>query len=168
MDAQDGRSKFAIMNEMASSSEKEPLFRRPRIDLWNQFENPADSPIRSLPDLVRFNAKHNPSHLFCVQAKASLNGVAVAPTRITFLEFHQAVRRCCRWINENVPNTTAPALTESGELQKGPSVALLLESDIGLFIHLVALLSLGIPVNFLRFVASRTVLLTLGRVSSYP
>ena len=40
-----------------------------------------------------------------------------------------------------------PGSREDGTIERGQPVALLMESDVGLFIHLLSLLSLGVPVS---------------------
>lgn len=123
-------------------------FRRPRIKLLDESPKPDGSAIRCLPDLVEYNAAENPDHLFCVQVLHRQGGFEEDLFRsITFLELEESVRRCCYWIQSQAGGHLSSAIAEDGPLQKSPPIALFLESDIGLFIHIVALLSLNVPVS---------------------
>lgn len=106
------------------------------------------SAIHSLPDLVDFNAEHNPDHEFALQ-EVRHGGKHVSLTPITFRELQLAATTCARLIRKQLPGE--PAEAEGGH-QGGtrPPVAVFLESDINLFIHLVALLYLNIPVRGAR------------------
>ena len=118
-------------------------FRRPRIRLLDEPPKSDKSAIRCLPDLVEYNAAENPNHLFCVQALRRQGSFREDLFRsITFIEFEKSVRRCSYWIQSK----TGGHLCDRS-LQKSPPIALFLESDIGLFIHIVALLSLNVPVS---------------------
>lgn len=109
----------------------ESFFKRPIFSprpLGHRLEpDVAGSDISSLPDLVRFNARKNPNHIF---AKAS---------KITFSQLEELIRRCAGWLR-----STVTSARQNGD--SDTPVALYLESDIGLFIHLVALLSIDVPV----------------------
>jgi hypothetical protein len=102
--------------------------------------------IRCLPDLVHFNATHNPHHLFCVQAEQTWSGPD-AYLEVTFRDLALAVQKTCDWILGNVDGARRAAKDESGRMVKSKPVALYMESDVGLFVHLVALLTLNIPVS---------------------
>lgn len=96
--------------------------------------------IRSLPDLIDFNAEANPDHTFCIQAEArppSDSGTQFGTRRISFKDLKNAVGACSEWLVENVGQSRA---TDSRP------VALYIESDVGLFIYIAALLASGIPV----------------------
>lgn len=121
-------------------------FRRAKWTLLPDRQVPPDeTTIQCLPDLVEFNAIHNPDHLFCLQAGVEVEHAQ--STKITFAEFARAVEQCGYWIRTKVPSATPPVLTEEGGLRKASPVALLLGSDLGLFMYLVALLSLNVPVS---------------------
>ena len=99
--------------------------------------------IASLPDLIRFNARENPEHIFCVQAETA--GASRYDSRkITFSQLDGAVDSCATWIHQVVKSSSP---RNSGEKPPRP-VALYLESDIGLFIHVAALLAMDIPVRY--------------------
>ncbi|KAI1762633.1 hypothetical protein GGR53DRAFT_500986 [Hypoxylon sp. FL1150] len=106
-----------------------------------------ESNISSLPDLVRFNARENPHHVFALQTEinhdqANETGESTYNvSQITFQHLETLVRRCVCWIR----NTVATPNSDEDFNTRSP-IALYLESDIGLFIYLVALLSIDVPV----------------------
>ena len=126
-------------------------FERPEIQLLPipRAQSKPGSPyvIRSLPELVYFNAFHNSDHVFCLQSKQSQHTTALDFTRITFRQLAQAVESCCSWILANVEDAHSAVLREGGIVHKAPPVALFLESDVSLFIYIAALLAVNIPVS---------------------
>lgn len=90
--------------------------------------------INSLPGLIDFNSEHNASHVFALQ-EIRKDGKHEKLIPVTFGELKRAAISCAHLIRATVP----------GQAQK--PVALCLESDINLFVHLVALLYLNIPVS---------------------
>ena len=133
--------------------DEETTFKRPVFQL---LPIPPDSDsesqrslLRSLPDLVHFNAIHNPRHLFCLQGSNSRN----APDKddfipMTYSQLGFAVENCCIWILQVIHNAHPATLKDGVSVQKAPPIALFLESDVGLFIYMIALLTLNIPVRF--------------------
>ena len=117
-------------------------FKRPSFRLIGK-PGSTDDNIRSLPDLLEFNKVHNPDHLFCIQALSQNEEFGKAAKPITFGEFERAVRRCCRWIEKQVGS--ASVARELAE--KRQPIALYVESNVGLFTLILALLSLNIPVS---------------------
>lgn len=131
-------------------------FERPRFKLFLEPGAADFESIRSLPDLIQFNAVHNPNGAFCTQTKQSqFPGQEFQIVEVTFLGLAQAVERCCQWILSNIKEARSAKLAGDGSVQKGQPLALFLESDLTLFIYLAALLTLNIPVGimeaFLRF-----------------
>lgn len=123
---------------MASSSAR---FETPGIDL--QAPDKDCDAIRTIPELIDFNAKHNPDLLFCEQAtKASQNAIA-----ITHLQLWHAILRCSTRLIAEIAELKCPSENDEGGFAKSQPVALFLESDVGLLIHLFALMSLGVPVS---------------------
>ena len=131
----------------------EKQFQRPTFSL---LPIPSDSStqweplstLRTLPDLVHFNALHNPHLVFCLQSRQSqCTPGDVEFTTITFRQLGCAVESCCSWILQNIQAAHAARLGDGDIVQKAPPIALFLESDVGLFIHIVALLTLNIPVR---------------------
>ncbi|TGJ78534.1 hypothetical protein E0Z10_g10232 [Xylaria hypoxylon] len=109
-------------------------------------DNITDDNISSLPDLIRFNAKNNPNHIFCLQTKNSTqnkasSGYCYSATPITFEALQNAVTSCAHWITKNVLLLTAEA-----RKSENTPIALYFESDVGLFLHLSAVLTLNVPV----------------------
>ena len=123
-----------------SSPNSHPLFRRANFQIDSKTE--SSDLIRTLPELVEFNATYNPQHLFCLQANK-----AGEATRISHLELKYAVLRCSAWLRDKVPGLKGPEKGEDGKVSRGPPIALLMESDIGIFIYLLSLLSIGVPVS---------------------
>lgn len=127
------------------------IFERPRFSPLPRKQITEDQPetITSLPDLIKFNARHNPDHTFCIQARSSSerNGAAKRKNpafdacSITFAQLETAVYACASAIS-----TLATRDQESNYLTTSQPLALYLESDVGLFFHLAALLTLNLPV----------------------
>ncbi|KAL8823833.1 MAG: hypothetical protein Q9191_005511 [Dirinaria sp. TL-2023a] len=148
---------------LAAMGSYSPSFERPNFRLvLDQSAAEAES-IRSLPDLVLFNALYNPQAIFCAQiqqSKIPQNDFEIV--EVTFLELAHAVERCCQWILSNIGGVYPAKVFEDGEVQKGPPLALFLESDLTLFIYIAALLTLNIPVGIIcsPFAALPVVFLT--------
>ncbi|KAI8630830.1 acetyl-CoA synthetase-like protein [Xylariaceae sp. FL1651] len=128
-------------------------FQRPRFSPRtpepSSDPQPDETAISSLPDLIQFNARHNPDNVFCLQAESETPPQAHADSvgrhysacKITFKSLERAVSSCARWIYNNVP---LPGPDSDAAARK--PIALFLESDFGLFLHLAALLTLDVPV----------------------
>ncbi|KAI0541768.1 hypothetical protein GGR58DRAFT_456119, partial [Xylaria digitata] len=116
-------------------------FRRPhlRLDKPNN-----DVSIRSVPELVDFNAVNNPDALFCVQAIKGL-----ADRAVTMSQLRDAVIRCKDALQQDSLNVRSPIRTEEGKILKNTPVAVFMDSDLGLLVHLLALMGLGVPVLLL-------------------
>ncbi|PVH96862.1 acetyl-CoA synthetase-like protein [Periconia macrospinosa] len=102
---------------------------------------------RSLPSLVDFNATHNPHYLFAIQAQKH-GDEPLQLQDISHSQLRDAILRCQSWLETNVKELQPP-VEKDGVVNKGSPVALLMESDVGLFIHQIALLGLGVPVLLL-------------------
>lgn len=68
--------------------------------------------------------------------------------RVTHLQLAQAVGKCSEWLVQNVGELRRPWRDESGASRKGPPIALLMESDVGILFHLFAFMTLGVPVSW--------------------
>lgn len=120
------------------------IFRRPALNLGRQGEG-----IRSLPDLLQFNAQHNKDHVFCLQASVDRghgsherHGPRDYVTRpVTMSQLHGAVLACAAWMKRELPPHDPETEPDAR------SVALFMESDVGLFVCLAAALYLGVPVS---------------------
>lgn len=125
-----------------------PGFHRAVFDLTSDKTESTRNSIRSLPDLILHNAVYNPQKTFCLQAKQpSKPGEEFEFVNVSFLELALSVERCCNWILNNIDGTHAARIDSNGCVQKCKPVALLLESDLTLFVYLAALLTLNIPVS---------------------
>ncbi|CUS10367.1 unnamed protein product [Tuber aestivum] len=122
---------------MASSS-----FRRPRFSLLKSLPIDQDDNIRTYPELLAFNAKYNPSHIFCLQG---VKDHQEAPVPITFAQAQRSVQHCMGWLAKNVEGIHRPREVR-GKVEKAAAVGILMGSDIGIVIYVMALLSLGVPV----------------------
>lgn len=134
------------------------IFERARFDLLLDQRPATADTIRSLPDLIHFNAIHNPNTLFCIQLK-QLAENETEEIRVTFSELATAVEQCCVWILSTVKAVRPANLTSDGSVQKSPPVALFLESGVTLFVYMMALLTMNIPVGHYlpNFMAKRLV-----------
>ena len=125
-------------------------FERARFDLLLDQKITTADTIRSLPDLIHFNAIHNPHMLFCIQLKQSTKpGLEkeVEDVRVTFSELATALEHCCVWILSTVKGIHPAHLTHDDSVRKSPPVALFLESGVTLFVYMMALLTLNVPVG---------------------
>lgn len=133
---------------IVTSSFKRPYFRPTVPSRESEAANGQDT-IASLPHLIQYNAKENPDHIFCVQAEVKSNEAhdvtdvsRFDARRITFSQLDRAVDTCATWIHKIV-KPSSPLDTSSSTPRP---IALYLESDVGLFIHLAALLTMDVPV----------------------
>ncbi|KDQ12505.1 hypothetical protein BOTBODRAFT_176443 [Botryobasidium botryosum FD-172 SS1] len=115
-------------------------FVRPKFS-FDPSKNPSSDDLLTLPSLLEFDAKHNPDHLFCLQYHRD---TSLPPHRIRIADLQAAVLRCSAWLAEK--GLVAPPQWVDGKLVKASPVALLMASDVGLFIFLLALLRVGVPV----------------------
>ncbi|CAG8883007.1 unnamed protein product [Penicillium egyptiacum] len=119
-------------------------FRRAPIDLYPAEGKESDY-MRSLPEIIEFNSQANPDHLFCIQALKGAESI-----RISNRQLRYAIASCGKWLQDNVSALELPAAAGGDqEVQKGAPVALLMDSDVGLFFHQMALIGLGVPVLLL-------------------
>ncbi|EPQ54396.1 acetyl-CoA synthetase-like protein [Gloeophyllum trabeum ATCC 11539] len=111
-------------------------FTRAHINLGYAPDHPDG--VNTLPELIDFNARHNPDHVFGLQTRA---GDGVPPCQITFKQLQEAVERASAWLVKSGATTgrTRPE-------EKVPPVGILLGSDITIYIYIAALLRIGTPV----------------------
>lgn len=115
----------------------------PRYSAPPEGTDSGDLWCSSLSELLSFNAQRNKNHLFCLQAEVKQHGESTSSEHdtgynvreITYGQLFSAVNRCSAWM--------------SCRLERFPRspVALYIESDIGLFIYLAALLTSDVPVS---------------------
>ena len=118
-------------------------------NLWlpTYTSRPQRSSIRTLPELVEYNAQHNPNYLFCQQAQRSNDSLHLLS--VTHAQLRDAVLQCQEWLQQTLKGLELQRLSGDGRSIKGSPVALFMESDVGLWIHLLALMGLGVPVVLL-------------------
>ena len=130
-----------------ASGNKEHAFDRPPLDpkgsSANQHGNKRKNSgtIHSLLDLLDFNAARNPNHVFCLQELKNESRLH----KLTFNGLADAVGICTAWLSHEI--TDLASSQQSGEKENIAAVALLMGSDITLFIYVLALMRLGIPVH---------------------
>lgn len=112
-------------------------FIRPHIKLG--YGEDHLSGVQSLPELIEFNGKNNPNHLFSLQNR---NGKDAYPCEITFSQLQSAVEIASTWLDKS-DCTTGRTRREQPVLPVG----ILLGSDISIFIYMAALLRMGTPVS---------------------
>ncbi|KAK3695745.1 hypothetical protein B0T22DRAFT_509135 [Podospora appendiculata] len=130
-----------------SSSFARPTLYYPSSKL-KRLQNDPDT-IKTLPAVVDFNAARNPNYTFCVQGeriKTDDGGSTTQAVAISHREFRDGILRCQDWLLRTVAEMQLPTTTSDGVTTKGPPVALLMESNVGLAIHILALMGLGVPV----------------------
>lgn len=120
------------------------MFTRAAIDLKD-----LNSCIRTVPELIEHNATENGEHVFCIQCTKKDQDGSLQFTSISHLQLKQAILRCSAWLKENVPELVLPQKSDEGVFVKGPPAALLVESDVGLFVLKLSLISLGVSVVLL-------------------
>ncbi|KAI1746118.1 hypothetical protein F4680DRAFT_442389 [Xylaria scruposa] len=108
-------------------------------------DNILESDISSLPDLIRFNARENPHHVFALQselreAMSIESEEDIYGVQITFKQLDEMVRACGSWIRKAVISSN-----QYIKLGEQAPIAIYVESGVGLFLHLAALLSMNIP-----------------------
>ncbi|CCX04911.1 Similar to Polyketide synthase HetM; acc. no. P37693 [Pyronema omphalodes CBS 100304] len=124
-------------------AEAPKAFTRPTFELCTPLESHDN--IRTGAELLRFNAENNADLLYCLQAKKPA-GDDLEFDKITFKDMYRAVLNCAAWIKKDVTSAQfEPCVDEEGKICRGAPVALLLGSDIGVMIHILALSYLGIP-----------------------
>lgn len=105
--------------------------------------------VRTVPELIQFNALHNPDHLFCIQAKKAQEESNPAFLNITFAQLKQAILRCSAWLVANIAELLLPHEDSTDKIVRGPPIALFVDSNVGLLIYQYALMALGVPVLLL-------------------
>jgi acyl-CoA synthetase (AMP-forming)/AMP-acid ligase II len=109
--------------------------------------------IQTIPQLIEHNATHNPHYPFCIQAQKQTQHAPPQLLSVSHLELKRAIVQCQAWLVQTLVDLKLPSSSNHGMVCKGPPVALYVESDVGLLIHLFSLMSLGVPVR-LEFLAN--------------
>ncbi|KAL0059558.1 hypothetical protein AAF712_013703 [Marasmius tenuissimus] len=111
-------------------------FIRPHLNLGYGDDLPTG--VNDLPELIAFNATHNPDLIFGRQLRG---GDGLDHHDITFGQLQRAVEGCSAWLT----GSEATRGREIGQAYPAP-VGIFLGSDITLFIYMAALLRIGTPV----------------------
>lgn len=134
---------YNIMPSGGSPSEAKRAFKPANLELK---QNSASSSIRTIPELIEYNAKVNPDALYCVQALKPPDEETGRASQVTMRQLRSAIWRCSGDLRAWLVGLEDSSASNEGETYVKPDpVALLLDSDIGLVIHLFSLLSLGVP-----------------------
>lgn len=136
-------SSKASPSSSSSSISSGPYSSFSRGDITLQ---PPYSDIRTLPELIEYNAIRNSDYPFCIQAKKIGQGAPIAFLSISHLQLKRAILECSEWLQENIAELQLPSPMHGGRYVKGPPVALFAESDAGLLIYKLSLIGLGVPV----------------------
>jgi len=131
---------FAKMSPAMSPLE----FRRAKIDLYS-----TNGDVRTVPELIDYNVKHNANSIFCVQSRKQEGSIPYEFRTISNLELKFAILKCSDWITTAIAEIALPFKGDDGTTVKCSPVALLVDSDFGLLLHLLSLMSLGIPASSL-------------------
>ena len=117
-------------------------FRRARLGI-GKASTAERTDVQTLPELLEFCAAHNADHLLCLQARKH----GQKAQEVTCIELKRAVEQCSAWLTATVKEIEPAEVMSDGRISRGPPIALFLDSDIGLLIHLLALLWMGVPVG---------------------
>jgi acyl-CoA synthetase (AMP-forming)/AMP-acid ligase II len=124
-------------------------FKAADIDLRSETSASNNQRIRTIPELIEYNARVNPEALFCYQALKSTDtagGHTDVPPPVAAVNMRQlrdAVWRCSQRLRQEL-GLGRESKTPTG---KSAPVALFMDSDLSLLIHLFALMALGTPVR---------------------
>ncbi|KAL8722888.1 MAG: hypothetical protein Q9225_000721 [Loekoesia sp. 1 TL-2023] len=125
------------------------VFNQGKVDLQDQDR----SRIQTVPELIEHNALYNPEHVFCIQAQKQARKQASAPglslRSVSYFQLKLSIARCQAWLLRTIVQLRTPAIKSDGTVEKGRPIALFVESDVGLLVHLFSFMSLGVPVILL-------------------
>lgn len=116
-------------------------FSRANINLQSQ----ETTSIQTVPELVEYNATYNPHHLFCIQAQKQIQDARPQLLSVSHLQLKRAIAQCQAWLVNTLVELDLPSSGTDGTACA--PVALYVESDVGLLIHLFSLMGLGVPVR---------------------
>lgn len=133
----------AATTSTTTTTTTSPTFIRAHIDLQAQ----DNSSIQTIPQLIEHNADRNPDHSFCLQAQKETKDAPAQILSVSHTVLKRSILHCQEVLIESILALELPSSSSDGSIHKGSPVALLLESDIGLLIHLFALVGLGVPVS---------------------
>ncbi|KAG6354789.1 hypothetical protein INS49_003870 [Diaporthe citri] len=134
---------YNIMPSGGSPSQAKRAFKPANLDLK---QHSASSSIRTIPELIEYNAKVNPDALYCVQALKPQDEGTGRASQVSMRQLRDAVWQCSGDLRGWLVGIDDSSSSSACQTHVKPDpVALLLDSDIGLVIHLFTLLSLGVP-----------------------
>ncbi|RMD39763.1 hypothetical protein DV735_g5370, partial [Chaetothyriales sp. CBS 134920] len=161
---------LAIINRLRRRQRLPPSPAKPPLPPRKAGLLEDEGEVTTLPELIEFNSKHNPDHLLCLQTLPGFDeskGWLQNFLPVTHGSFHRSVMQCQRWLRANIPSLELPSQQQSpsGVFVKGRPIAVLMESEIGLFTYLVALIGLGVPALLLSARLSPTAIENLLRTT---
>lgn len=106
---------------------------------------PGDKVIKTVAELIDFNADQNPDHVFCLQMTRQSPNNRLQP--VSFSLLRGMIVTCQEWILDTVREAKQPFLDVHGVTMKCMPVAIFMDSNLDLLVHLFALVGLGIPVR---------------------
>lgn len=132
---------YNIMPTGGSPLPVKRAFKPANLDLK---QHSASSSVRTIPELIEYNAKVNPDALFCVQALKPQDEESKSASQVTMRQLRNAVWQCSGDLRGWLVGIDDSSNEGQAHVKPDP-VALLLDSDIGLLINLFSLISLGVP-----------------------
>ncbi|GAB1316616.1 hypothetical protein MFIFM68171_06826 [Madurella fahalii] len=138
------------LNGLDGLKDHHRVFKAPIINLGSELSASSDQPIRTIPELIEYNARVNPEALFCYQALKSTDAsgnpdAAPSVAALNMRQLRDAVWHCSQRLRQELGLDH----DENRPTGKSAPVGLLMDSDLGLLIHLLSLLALGVPVALL-------------------
>lgn len=122
------------------------------------FASGSERTVQTIPELIDYNARINPDYTFCIQAEKTLAEDSPGLLYITHAQLKHAVLYCSQWLRSVLDDLVLPEKTvAASDGRKAAPIALLLDSDINLLIHVYALISLSVPVSGTRVAISKYV-----------
>ena len=118
-------------------------FVQGKVDL----EDGESTGIQTVLELIEHNALYNPGHAFCIQAQKQAEAPGLKIQTVSHLRLKRSIAGCQAWFLRTVTEIETADVLDEGKVERGKPVALLVESDIGLLIHLFSLMGLGVPVR---------------------
>ena len=118
-------------------------FVQGKVDL----EDGESTGIQTVLDLIEHNALYNPEHAFCIQAQKQAQAPGLKLQSVSHLRLKRSIAGCQAWLLRTVTDIETVQVQNDDGVERGKPVALLVESDIGLLIHLFSLMGLGVPVR---------------------
>ena len=134
---------FVSSTAATTTKTTSPAFVRAHVDLQAQ----DSSSIQTIPQLIEHNADRNSDHPFCLQAQKETKDAPAQILSVSYTVLKRSILHCQEVLIESIAQLDLPATSSDGSIHKGPPVALLVDSDIGLLLHFFALLGLGVPVS---------------------